>query len=565
MGVGTLRAVPPITRRKPHFIVCGDSSLAFRLVEELTVRYRVEVRVILPSRKRNRAPEIAAMSNVKVVEAERLDEEAFRNARIDSARAVAFMGSDDVSNIHAALRAQEIKPGIRLVVRIANTNLGRRLGELFTDCAFLSDASIAAPSFVAAALGEVAPNHARLPGRTLYVARRGEVAQSKVICGLANGDFADPGEVFPEDGDNADLVLAVADGQIREPLRQGRFRRLPRVLLWNGIRGLFGRRLLTATIVVLAVLVVGSIEYGRNLKLDHWYDSLYYTLLTVAGGVEPNKDYEPEVKLIQTVLMLSGIALIPLITAAVVDSMVSARLAARQVRDFTRGHVVVIGLGNVGTRVMVQLRDLGLQVVAIDEDPNASGVRVAQERRIPVIRGDATQAETLRAARVANCRALVAVTSDDVKNLEAALHARAMSRGLRIVLRLFDGDLAALIQRRFTIAASRSVASLAAPDFATAMLERRVFDTIPVGRRVLMFAEFPVAAGSELHGRPVAAAHIPGKARVIALSRTGVDPLWPAPPDRTLAPDDRLIVLATRDGVGRMIERTEPGPGTGSL
>jgi hypothetical protein len=46
---------------------------------------------------------------------------------------------------------------------------------------------------------------------------------------------------------------------------------------------------------------------------------------------------------------------------------------------------------------------------------------------------------------------------------------------------------------------------------------------------------------------------------VIALGRSGADPLWPAPPDRVLVPDDRLIVLATRDGVGQMIQRTEPG------
>jgi Trk K+ transport system NAD-binding subunit len=555
--------VPPITRRRPHVIVCGDNPLTFRLVEELTIRYRVEVRVILPSRQRNRAPEIAAMANVKVVETERLDEEAFRNARIDIARAVAFLEQDDVGNIHAALRAQEIRPGIRLVVRIFNTNLGHRLGQLFADCAFLSDASIAAPSFVAAALGEVAPNHARLPGRTLYVAHRGDVVPDKVICGLAGGDFSDPGEVFPEDHDSADLVLAVADGQIREPLRRGRFRWRPHVLLWTGIRAMFGRRLWIATAFMVAVLVVGSVLYGVALDLDHWYDSLYYTLLTAAGGAEPDKELDAGAKVIQTVVMLSGIALVPLVTAAVVDGMVSARLAATvgRLRDFTRSHIVVVGLGNVGSRVMTQLHDLGLPVVAVDRDPQAIGVRIAQERRIPVILGDATQAETLRAARVPNCRAVVAVTSDDVKNLEAALHARSMSRDLRIVLRLFDGDLAALIQRRFTIAASRSVASLAAPDFATAMLERRVFDTIPVGRRVLMFAEFPVAAGSELHGRTVETAHIPGRARVIALGRPGVDPLWPAPPGRVLAPDDRLIVLATRDGVGQMIQRTEPALG----
>ncbi len=511
----------------------------------------------MPSRKRHYGPQIAAVNGVRVVEADRLDEDAFRAAKVESARAVAFVDQDDVGNIHAALRVQEINPDIRLVVRIFNTNLGRRLRELFTDCAFLSDASIAAPAFVAAALGEVAPNHARLPERTLHVTRRGDVPASKVICEL--GDFLRPDPVTPDDSDDANLVLAIADG-VREPLRQGRFRRLPHMVVWSWIRGIFVRKLRIATLAMIAVLVVGSIMYGALVgHIDHWYDSLYYTLLTAAGGAEPNEDLKWPEKIIQTVVMLSGIALVPLVTAAVVDGVVGARLAVTvgRLRDSTQAHVVVVGLGNVGTRVLIQLHDLGLPVVAVDQDAGALGVRFANERRIPVIQGDATQEATLRAAKVDSCRALVAVTSDDVKNLEAALHARSMTQDPRIVLRLFDSDLAARIQRHGKIAASRSVSHLAAPNFALAMVERKIFDTIPVGSRLLLFADFPVVAGCDLDGRWVSEAHVPGKARVIALGEPGDHAVWPAPADHQLTSGDRLIVLATREGVGRMVERTE--------
>jgi len=40
---------------------------------------------------------------------------------------------------------------------------------------------LAAPAFVAAALGGVAPTHFRYAGRTLYVAHRGEVAEGNVV------------------------------------------------------------------------------------------------------------------------------------------------------------------------------------------------------------------------------------------------------------------------------------------------------------------------------------------------------------------------------------------------
>ena len=41
--------------------------------------------------------------------------------------------------------------------------------------------------------------------------------------------------------------------------------------------------------------------------------------------------------------------------------------------------MVVVGLGNVGTRVMAQLRDYGVEVVAIDKDPEPRGAALARQ------------------------------------------------------------------------------------------------------------------------------------------------------------------------------------------
>jgi len=138
---------------------------------------------------------------------------------------------------------------------------------------------------------------------------------------------------------------------------------------------------------------------------------------------------------------------------------------------------------------------------------------------------------TLRAASLGTCRALVAVTNDDVTNLEAALQGRAMSQDLRVVLRLFDSDLADRVQRNFGITISQSVPNLAAPAFAAAMLRREVLGTISVGRRVLLIAEVPIQAGSELDGLASDAVNAPRQAQVIAIQRHATDTLeLPAPP-----------------------------------
>ncbi len=137
------------------------------MVEELALRYGEEVTVILPSAQRGQGPRMARLPGVRLIERSELDHQAFLAADVPSARAIALLHQDDLGNFHAALRAQELNADLRLVVAIFNTSLGERIRTFFTDCAVMSESSMAAPSFVAAALGEPTPSHVRLAGRTL--------------------------------------------------------------------------------------------------------------------------------------------------------------------------------------------------------------------------------------------------------------------------------------------------------------------------------------------------------------------------------------------------------------
>ena len=160
-----------VAAHRDHLIVCGVDALARRVVEELTTRYGRSVTVLLRSQDQGLGPQVASLPGVRLIERAELNSDAFTAARVGSARALALLGQDDLGNFHAALRAQELNPELRLVVRIFNTRLGERMNTFFTDCAVLSGSSMAAPSFVAAALGEPAPSHVRVAGRTLYVAQ----------------------------------------------------------------------------------------------------------------------------------------------------------------------------------------------------------------------------------------------------------------------------------------------------------------------------------------------------------------------------------------------------------
>src|SRR6266567_6580796 len=218
-----IRRMPALPPSGNHFVVCGDGPLAYRIAEELTSRYREQVTVIVPSRRKNSGPRISALPGVRVLERAELTSEAFTAAEVQSARALALLWQDDIVNFHAALRAHELRPGIRLVVAVFNTRLGEHFRRFFADCTVLSGTAMAAPSFVAAALGQPAPSHVRVSGRTLYVARREDVLPDHVVCGLTD-DHDGPRLLPPGAGlrDRADLVLAVADGTPRNPLDRRR-------------------------------------------------------------------------------------------------------------------------------------------------------------------------------------------------------------------------------------------------------------------------------------------------------------------------------------------------------
>ncbi len=349
--------------------MCGEDALACRVIEELATRYGQPVTVLLRSQSQGYGPRIAALPRVRVIERAELTADAFSSARVQSAHALALLGQDDLGNFHAALRAQELNPELRLVVRIFNTSLGERMRTFFHDCAVLSGSSMAAPSFVAAALGEPAPSHIRVAGRTLYVVRRSAIDRRHVLCGLAMTDD-DPlsPALLPPDTGHADLVLAVADGAPRDPLT--RQRRRPVRALTGMLRRLLWHKLGFAFLGLFALLAAGFILLftlgGKSLG-----NSFYLTFMNAAGAALTETGDRSAVKVAQVLQTFAGLAFIPVATAAVV----SARLTG-SLRDQNRPvsqHVIVAGLGNVGTRIVGQLHDLGVGVVCVDKSEDAAG------------------------------------------------------------------------------------------------------------------------------------------------------------------------------------------------
>ena len=107
-----------------------------------------------------------------------------------------------------------------------------------------------------------------------------------------------------------------------------------------------------------------------------------------------------------------------------------------------RDHVVVVGLGQVGLRLCLLLRECGVAVVAVDTEAEGENVGLARRLKLPVVIGRGANPDLLRRLSLQRARSLAAVTPDDLSNIEAAVAARAVDADLRVVLRAGDGEVA---------------------------------------------------------------------------------------------------------------------------
>ena len=207
-------------------------------------------------------------------------------------------------------------------------------------------------------------------------------------------------------------------------------------------------------------------------------------------------------------------------------------------------HIIICGLGKVGYRTALELLKFGRDVVAIDMDPNGRFMEAAAEVGIPVIVGDARRPETLKKAGVEKADAIVPATDNELTNLDIALDARELKPGIKVVLRMFDPDLAERIERGFGIRTTYSTSALAAPIFATAALNVDVKHSFYVGETLVNLSELVIATGATITGWTVAELRAKLDLSVVYYQGQAVTDLHP---DLLLklCPGDKILVLAT--------------------
>jgi Trk K+ transport system NAD-binding subunit len=222
-------------------------------------------------------------------------------------------------------------------------------------------------------------------------------------------------------------------------------------------------------------------------------------------------------------------------------------------------HVIVCGVGKVGYRVILELLKFEREIVAIEIDPEGRFVDKAKALNIPIIIANARRSENLVKAGIKRADAVIPCTNDELTNLDIALDARDLNPDVRIVMRLFDSDLARRVEKGFGIHTAFSTSALAAPIFAAAAMHVNVMHSFYVGDTLLNLSEVTIESRSRLIGWSVEKLAAELDLSVVCYRGEKITDLHPDP-DLRLTADDKILVIAAIDALRRLNDLNRPVP-----
>lgn len=417
-------------------------------------------------------------------------------AGIRTAKTLVLVHDDDALNLAILTQARILNPRIRIINRLLNYTLGDRLDLTLPDHYTMSVATLSAPLFTFAALGNEAIGQLKLFDRTWPI-------QEEII------DVNHPwlGRELRELWDDSDRMLiyylpAVGEIDLVSAIKAGsRLQQGDRLILgtkprvfkkrrsWNKklSKAIFNipyyqryaRPVAMVSLALLGVIFIATTIYiSVNLQTSI-ADALYFSvgMITGAGGkeevAEGASDY---IKVFTAIMMIVGAGVIGICYALINDFVLGSRF--RQTIDAAKiprhNHHIVCGLGGLGIKIAYQLHSQGHEVVVIESDHNNRFLHSARSHGIPVIIEDASMSTSLKAVNIQRALSLIAVTSQDTTNLEISLTAKALNPHLKTIVRSSDPQFARSMQEVFEFDRVLSPVELATHSFAAAALGGRI-------------------------------------------------------------------------------------------
>ena len=491
--------------RQQHIILCGLGRVGERVYALLAAlgEQVVVVNDVTPLFWQ----EMEASTAATLILGDARNEKTLRQAGVGTARAILIVTGNDMTNVAIAVDARKLNPGIRIVMRLFDQDLAEHLEAALGIDQVISTSALAAPGFVAAILGD--PTHGSFetgevthtiesmewqpgPESSAETANRWQVRTGLALAACQRGAawwFHLPPDMALQAGDRLVYLRQSKKPDTEVVPMQSR----ARPAFWSGLKQWWRdvpAALRALLVVLLAISTFSVFLFQQTLGLS-LVDAIYFvvtTITTVGFGDFNFMHAPPALKLYGSFLMICGAAILATLFSIVTDLILNLRLQDLLTRGSAnlRGHIVVAGLGSIGFRVMRELARRGEAVVAIEREANGRFLEPARAWG-PVIVGNARLPETLRNAGVAGAKAMLAITDDDVANLGIGLAARNANADSRVVLRLFDANLAEKLPASLGVQAVLSVSGVAAPVMVASALSADHVHGVQLGDYFLIF------------------------------------------------------------------------------
>jgi Trk K+ transport system NAD-binding subunit len=483
------------------YIICGIEHIGIRVIDFLLSRNENVSLITLDSNE-------LLLRGIKervslCVHGDARFEEILEQAGARSADVLMALTGNDVTNFGISSAARKINDKLRVITRLSAENINRDIETVFNIDRALSSTVIAAPSFASACISDVVLHAFSYRDSFWYISRlknTESMSKSKHTVKISNvsGDL-----VLSRDK----TLLRQLHNNIRNSSRvklelfSGTKLKMPLFLKWipKGI-----------VLVALAYLLLVGLSallfcVGLNYSL---IDAIYFivtTTTTVGFGDFNFKDTSWGYKLYGSFLMLAGAAFLASLYSVVTDFFIGRRLdqllGLGKLKK-TSGHIIVAGLGRIGSRVATMLHKNGFKVVGIESNVETEYVQSLQGQ-IPIVAGDAQQAEILSKARVRKACAIAAVTDDDLRNTNIILQGKRLNGALRTIARIFNKTIENNLYASDVFNCLLSSSSIAAPIFVASALWSKVITAFTWEDSIYVIFEFRASDFSSIKGSPI--------------------------------------------------------------
>ena len=345
--------------------------------------------------------------------------------------------------------------------------------------------------------------------------------------------------------------------------RRGRAWQLARAM-WRNLRVIWREFQVPFTVLLVAIFGGGWLYGELAVQAGHArvpYIDLPYTMLTLMI-LETPTDLPQEAQLIAFWYVMPVIG--AYVAARGVADFVTLFVNPRKNRNtweeavastYTR-HVIVLGVGHLGTRVIRAVVQMGFEVVAIDRESTPEKQAELDQLGVPLVIGDGRLATTLQTAGIRKAQSLIVCTSNDHMNLEVTMRARDLNPDIRIVVRMWEDQFATQIQRFMNVEAVLSATDIAAPSFAGSAVGIEVTQTLTVGGVDFSMIRLTVAPGSFLDGKTIGSLQDEEDMDIV-LHGNGPEVEVHPPPDVTVHASDTLVIFAQHHKITDVVARNQ--------